>query len=128
MYTRTEDAKSLTHLLHDQEFREACGIQHVVDQIGVFLSDPLADKTIAAMVLHYVAAKGVSQLAVNVLLRTRHHESSTPMSCVQGDLTTGVNIALGMCHDLELVLHEVIPDHFTTNLSGLIISKEGCLG
>lgn len=123
MYQRTRTSKFLTGLLHSPVYRSAHGIDRVTSDIQRFLSSEDMKKSITVAMLHYVEdPKGMTHLAVTVLLNS---DSNDPGSCIQGDLTTGANLALAMCAKLKLVLFATVPVQYTANLSGLHVHSKG---
>lgn len=123
MYERTRTSKFLTGLLHSPVYRRAHDIDRITQDIQRYLSAEDLEKHVLVVLLHYVECpKGRTHLAVSVLLNS---DSNAPGSCIQGDLTRGANVSLGMCAKLGLVLHETVPVQYTANLSGLHVTPQG---
>lgn len=123
MYQRTRASKFLTGLLHSPVYRKAHRIDRVTADIQRYLSSDDMEGHITVVLLHYVEdSKGRTHLAVTVLLNS---DSRAPVSCIQGDLTHGANVAAAMCAKLKLVMFANVPVQYTTNLSGLHVTSKG---
>lgn len=121
-HSRTDSSRFLTRLLHSPVYRKTHGIDDIIHNIQNSLRTQIGQRQIPIALLHYVEDKnGKSRLAVTALLNSN---SNAPASCIQGELTSGTNLALQMCAEYDLVLFGVVPVSFTTNLSGLHISAE----
>jgi hypothetical protein len=122
MYKRTPRSKFLTNLLHNPTYRKAHHIDTLILDIQRALSNDW-NNLVAVVLLHYVEGTGGKMhLAVNVLVKS---DVRDPGSCIQGELTQGVNFALEMCGDLGLVFAKAVPASYTTELSGLHITRNG---
>jgi hypothetical protein len=123
MNKHTKASRFLTELLFSHVYRKAKGIDDLTKNLREMLSEPEAKYHVALFLLHYAEdQKGKPRLCANVLLKS---DSTAPGSCIQGQLTRGTNLALGICQRLGLVLSEIVPVSFTTYLGGLHITSDG---